>query len=84
MIPEIDEDVWNLYNLIAPGDLVTAGTLRKVVRASATGSSSSEKIAITLTLKVEEVSYDGDVPSVRVKGRNVSPNEHVQVRAVWS
>lgn len=33
LIPEESDDMWHAYNLIAPGDLIKASTIRKVKRS---------------------------------------------------
>lgn len=80
LIPEDSEDMWQLYNLIRVGDLVTANTYRKVTRDRGT-SSETEKIRITLTIAVEDIDYDGEGQEIRLKGRNVTENEHVKLGA---
>lgn len=51
------EDMWHIYNLVRPGDLVTAKTFRKVTNISA-GSNSSERVVIKLTVRVEANDFD--------------------------
>lgn len=80
LIPEDSEDMWQLYNLIRVGDLVTANTYRKVTRDRGT-STETEKIRITLTLSVEDIDYDGEGQEIRLKGRNMTENEHVKLGA---
>jgi len=87
------EDMWHAFNLVRPGDLVTARTFRKVTApggggASAGGgdvgaasSSSSERVPVTLRLRVEGIDYDPDGPSLRVGGTNTSECEHVRLGA---
>ena len=38
LIPEEEEDMWHIYNLIAKGDSVRSSTIRKVTTESNTGS----------------------------------------------
>jgi protein pelota len=80
LIPEDSEDMWQLYNLIRVGDHVTANTYRKVTRDKGT-STETEKIRITLTLVVEEIDYDGAGQEIRLKGKNLTENEHVKLGA---
>ena len=37
MIPQDDEDIWHLYNLISVGDFLKAKTTRKVTKEGSTG-----------------------------------------------
>lgn len=80
LIPEDSEDMWQLYNLIRPGDRVTATTYRKVTRDRGT-STETEKIRLTLTLGVEDIEYDGEGQEIRLKGKNLTENEHVKLGA---
>lgn len=79
MIAEEDEDMWHAYNLITEGCLVKASTIRKVQTESATGSSSSNRIRTTLTIKVENIDFDTQACVLRLKGRNVQENQFVKV-----
>lgn len=54
--PEDDEDMWHVYNLIQPGDEVRAQAVRRVTSTSATGSTDSSRVRLTLTIKVKKVS----------------------------
>ncbi len=38
LVPEEEEDMWHIYNLISNGDSVRASTIRKVTTESNTGS----------------------------------------------
>lgn len=63
------EDMWHLYNLLAPGDYLRAKTFRKVNMESATGSNTSERIVMNLTIRVTSVSYDAAGSAIRAKGK---------------
>jgi len=78
---EEPEDMWHVYNLITSGDSVRTTTLRKVVKESATGSTSSNKVRLNLTIEVERVEFDSDHCSIRLGGRNVEENQHVKMGA---
>jgi protein pelota len=77
--PEESEDLWHVYNLIAPGDVVRASTFRKIQSESTTGSVESQKVRLTLQLEVEDTEYDGVSHLVHVKGRNTSENRFVKL-----
>lgn len=78
LTPEEPEDMWHVYNLIQVGDHLRASTIRKVTTESATGSTSANKVRMTLTLEVEQLEYDTQACVLRVKGRNVVENDHVK------
>lgn len=50
--PEVDEDLWHCYNLVALGDRVRSTTLRKVVKEGTTGTTKNERVRTELTLEV--------------------------------
>ncbi|KAG7666995.1 hypothetical protein Ndes2526B_g04517 [Nannochloris sp. 'desiccata'] len=83
MVAEEGEDLWHAYNLIREGDHVTATTFRKISRDNGVGSE-SERIKLKLTIKVEGIEYDGEGHQIRLKGRNVTENEHVKLGAYHS
>jgi len=76
LIPEENEDMWHVYNLVAIGDKLRAPTFRKVVTAR-----TPIKIRLTLTLDVENIKYDNEGCKLRVKGQNIAENEHVKLGA---
>eukprot|EP00753_Platysulcus_tardus_P022565 PLAT9778.1.p1 GENE.PLAT9778.1~~PLAT9778.1.p1 ORF type:complete len:513 (-),score=236.77 PLAT9778.1:110-1624(-) len=80
-LPEEAEDLWHAYNLIALGDRVQATTLRKVVKESATGSASSVRKRMTLTVEVESVDFDPATCVIRLRGRNVQESSFVRMGA---
>ena len=73
--------MWHVYNLIAVGDTVRASTIRKVTTESATGSTTSNRVRTTLTIRVEDVDFDTQACKLRLKGRNVEENPHVKMGA---
>ena len=79
LCPEEAEDMWHLYNLIAPGDRVQATTVRKVSHDSASGERESERVKVKLTVAVEAVDYDADAAQLRVRGRNLTECDHVKL-----
>ena len=83
LIAEEGEDLWHAYNLIREGDQVTATTYRKVSRDNGVGSN-SERVKLTLTIEVEGIEYDGEGHVIRLKGRNITENEHVKLGAYHS
>jgi eRF1 domain 1 len=79
--PETDEDLWHAYNLLQAGDLVRCTTLRKVVNESSTGSTTSSKKRLMLTMRVDRIDFDSDIMQVRKAGVTVGEQEHVRVGA---
>lgn len=78
---EEGEDMWHIYNLLLPGDLIKASTVRKVVTESSTGSTEKFSHRITLTIRAEDVFFDTQAMVLRVNGRNVEENQHVKMGA---
>lgn len=81
LIPEEAEDMWHAYNLISEGDCVRASTIRKVQTESSTGSSTSNRVRTTLTIRVEAIDFDTQACMLRLKGRNVEENQYVKMGA---
>lgn len=52
LLPEVPEDLWHAYNLLAVGDLLTAPTVRKVVKDGAGGATKSKRVTTKLTIEV--------------------------------
>ncbi|EGD80443.1 hypothetical protein PTSG_11088 [Salpingoeca rosetta] len=73
------EDMWQLYNLIHEGDVVKAKTSRKVQRETATGSQVSEKVMLNLAVRVEDIDFDPEGSTIRLKGKNVEENKFVKL-----
>ncbi|PRW60647.1 PELOTA 1 isoform X1 [Chlorella sorokiniana] len=80
MVPEEGEDLWHAYNLIREGDRVEATTFRKVQTDRGTGSE-SERVKLKLMVRVEGVEYDAEGQQIRLKGKNMTENEHVKLGA---
>ncbi|XP_048533822.1 protein PELOTA 1-like [Triticum urartu] len=76
LVPEVDDDLWDAYNLIAAGDAVEAVTVRKITKS---WGRTSERVKLTLGIAVESTDYDKEGSVLRVRGKNLSKNEHVQI-----
>jgi len=76
--PEEQEDMWHAYNLIAIGDSLRASTVRKVVQTTDTGSSTTTKKRMILTIEVLGIDYDIAACTLRVKGRTIEENDFVK------
>ncbi|KAE8009878.1 hypothetical protein FH972_006285 [Carpinus fangiana] len=82
MVPVDSDDLWYVYNLIAPGDSVMAVTVRKVLREAAAGGRDAERVKLKLEIKVEEIAdYDTLGSVLRIRGKNILENEHVKIGA---
>ena len=83
--PPSAEDMWHAYNLVRPGDAVTASTFRKVAAPPGAGGvggpGASDRVKITLTLAVASTEYDPDAPSLRVGGANTTECDAVRLGA---
>lgn len=75
------EDLWHAYNLLQKGDLVRCTTVRKVVKESNTGSTTSSKKRLMLTIELKKIEFDPDVLEVRLSGTVTSENELVRMGA---
>ena len=58
MVPDEDEDMWHVYNLVAEGDQLRTITFRKVQKETASGGTESERIKLMLTIHVESIEFD--------------------------
>jgi protein pelota len=81
LLLETPEDLWHSYNLLQKGDMVRCTTVRKVVKESNTGSTSSSKKRLMLTIQVKKVEFDPDALEVRLSGTVQSENESVRMGA---
>lgn len=73
------EDVWNIYNLIVPGDAVLAKTHRKVNRETSMGAGGSERRALTLCIRVVIIEFDSTNGEIRLNGLNETESEYVKL-----
>ncbi|KAF2095382.1 translation factor pelota [Rhizodiscina lignyota] len=78
LCPEVPEDMWHAYNLIRPTDILRANTIRRVVtKQSATGTTSSERMHVTLTIRVKSTDFDTSAGQLHISGIVASENQHV-------
>ena len=69
VIPETDDDIWHLYNVICVGDLVTASTTRRDEKADdKLRAERAEKKRMTLGVRVEKIEYDDEGLRMRLLG----------------
>lgn len=70
------DDVWNIYNLIAIGDLVTGTCTRKVQKESS-GLTKIEKKTFVATLLVTGFAYDTETDTLRITGKCAKENKWI-------
>lgn len=71
------DDLWALYNIIKPGDLVSGWTHRRVVMRE---GDKGERKAMTLQVRVEDVEFHEYSNRLRVKGQIIEgPDEYVSL-----
>lgn len=81
LYPEEPEDMWHAYNLIRTGDKLRASAVRRVVTESATGSTSSTRVHMNLTVVVDKVDFDSQAGQLHLNGRIAEENKYVKVGA---
>ncbi|KAI9258094.1 hypothetical protein BDA99DRAFT_515201 [Phascolomyces articulosus] len=79
LYPEELEDMWHVYNLISKEDQIKATTIRRLQSESSTGSTTSQRTRMVLTITVESVDFDPQVGLLRINGRVTSENPHVKM-----
>mmetsp|Transcript_19128 Transcript_19128/g.47594 ORF Transcript_19128/g.47594 Transcript_19128/m.47594 type:complete len:419 (+) Transcript_19128:414-1670(+) len=79
--PDTPEDLWHSYNLLKKEDLVRCTTVRKVVKESSTGSTTSSKKRLMLTIRLRKIDFDPDALQVRLSGVVENQNELVRLGA---
>lgn len=81
LICEEEEDMWHVFNLVRIGDVVRSSTMRKITNETSTGSKTSQRVQMTLTIAVETIDFDATVCSLHLKGKNIQENQHVRLGA---
>ena len=81
LLPSTPEDLWHTYNLLQKGDKVRCTTLRKVTKESSSGSVTSSKVRMNLTIEVTKLEFFQDSLEVRISGPNVAESQHVRMGA---
>ncbi len=70
LIPETTDDLYVLYNIILPNDLVKTRTYRRVRQEDDMGKSDKgDRVPMVLTLEVEEVKFHEFANRLRIKGK---------------
>ncbi|MDR3282897.1 MAG: mRNA surveillance protein pelota [Candidatus Methanoplasma sp.] len=69
MLPETDEDVWHLYNVLEVGDTVLASTTRREEKAAdKLRAERAEKKRMTLGIRVEKVEFSDEDLRLKLLG----------------
>jgi protein pelota len=80
LCPEEPEDMWHAYNLIRPKDLLTAKALRRITNQSVTtGSSRSDRVIMTLQIRVNKLDFDAQAGQLHVSGQIATETQYTQV-----
>ncbi|GAO48712.1 translation release factor eRF1 [Saitoella complicata NRRL Y-17804] len=79
LVAEEPEDMYNVYNLIQIGDQLRAPTIRRVQTESSTGSSSSQRVRTTLTIRVTKLDFDSQASELHVSGTVILESPHVKL-----
>lgn len=79
------EDLWHLYNLVVPtstdATTVRTSTDRKVIRTGTTGSVTSSRVRLDLSVAIEDAEFDGKGLTVRLRGRVAKENNYVRMNS---
>lgn len=80
-IPEEDEDLWFLYNIMKAGDVVKLKINRKIQKESATGFVKTQKRYVLARLEVLEVDFDFDSKGTGlfIKTKNIGKNNYMEL-----
>lgn len=83
VVPESADDVWHVYNLISVDDEVECTTTRKIKGQEQEGArdASAKTRRLTLRVRCEDVEYDAEGSTIRVKGQNKTECEEVKLNA---
>lgn len=69
VMPETDEDLWHLYNVIEQGDIVTSSTTRREEKASdKIRAERTDKKRMTLGVRVEKIEFSEEDLRLRLLG----------------
>ncbi|ESZ94715.1 translation factor pelota [Sclerotinia borealis F-4128] len=79
LFPEEPEDMWHIYNLITPTDILRASAIRRVTSESSTGSTSSIRVHIKLSIRVTSIDFDPQAGQLHVSGRVCEENKYVKI-----
>jgi protein pelota len=70
---------WHAHNLIRPSDLLTASAIRRITTESTSGSTSSHRVHLNLTIRVRSLDFDARAGQLHVAGRIARENKHTKI-----
>ena len=76
IVPQDNEDIWYLYNIVQEGDEVTAITSRKLANEKG-----APRVKLTLQIKVAKIDYDAGAGTLRLNGRTTNDHEDVPLNS---
>ena len=82
LLPTDDEDMWHIYNLIRPGDIMRMKSMRKIIHTNdKTGLKKIRVKKLLLTLMIKDIEYfaQADRLCIRVKGQNVRQHDELKI-----
>ncbi|KAI9698263.1 MAG: Translation factor pelota [Bogoriella megaspora] len=79
IVPEDPEDMWHLYNLIRPNDLLRASAIRRVTTESVIGSNTSKRVHVNLLIRVKSTDFDPQASQLHVSGQAAEAAQHVSL-----
>ncbi|WEW58903.1 Translation factor pelota [Emydomyces testavorans] len=79
LFPEELEDMWHAYNLIRPHDLLKASAMRRVTTTTATGTTSSSRVHLTLQIRVKSLDFDPQSSQLHVSGQIAAETPHTKI-----
>lgn len=77
MTPQHPEDFWHLFNLLDVGDTVHAVTFRKIGKGDGAKKSNVQTRRVKIGVVVEDIDFDHEQCTVRVRGRNITENNWI-------
>ncbi|MEM1666560.1 MAG: hypothetical protein QXW12_04375 [Nitrososphaerota archaeon] len=69
LIPETTLDLLNLYRIVSTGDIIYSDTSREIKKQRADGKVDSERVRVTIGVKIEKKSLDPLMRRLRFLGR---------------
>ena len=83
LLADVPEDMWHVYQLVEPGDVLRALTVRNVKKdaggADANKKAHTERVTLQLSIDVESTEFDPDALELRCRGKVCAENEHVRI-----
>lgn len=86
VLPEQEEDLWFLYNIIKPGDYIRLAFKRKIQDQTMTGLTTTSKRIVRAKLEVLEIDFDYDSKgtSLYCKTKNLIGNKYLETGQMQS